>query len=153
MSAEVVFLPTAEDSEQAKDSSRVLAQALASYSDDDRVRMTIQSNSGISDELVLPGDIMNLLLTVLTQVSQGNAISLVPMHQEISTQQAADLLSVSRPHLVKLLEQNSIPFRKVGSHRRVKLTDVMTYRNTIDKERHKTLDELSGLSQDIGMDF
>ena len=153
MSAEVVFLPTAEDSEQAKDSSRVLAQALASYSDDDRVRMTIQSNSGISDELVLPGDIMNLLLTVLTQVSQGNAISLVLMHQEISTQQAADLLSVSRPHLVKLLEQNSIPFRKVGSHRRVKLTDVMTYRNTIDKERHKTLDELSGLSQDIGMDF
>ncbi len=150
MSAEVVFLPTAEDSEQAKDSSRVLAQALANYSDDDRVRMIIQGSSGTNDELVLPGDIMNLLLNVLTQVSQGNAISLVPMHQEISTQQAADLLSVSRPHLVKLLEQGNIPFRKVGSHRRVKLTDVMDYRGTVDKERSKTLDELSQLSQDIG---
>jgi len=153
MSAEVVFLPTAEDSKQAKDSSRVLAQALANYSDDDRVRMTIQGSSGTNDELVLPGDIMNLLLNVLTQVSQGNAISLVPMHQEISTQQAADLLSVSRPHLVKLLEQGNIPFRKVGSHRRVKLTDVMDYRGTVDKERNKTLDELSQLSQDMGMDF
>lgn len=153
MSAEVVFLPTAEDSEQAKDSSRVLAQALANYSDDDRVRMTIQGSSGTNDELVLPGDIMNLLLNVLTQVSQGNAISLMPMHQEISTQQAADLLSVSRPHLVKLLEQGNIPFRKVGSHRRVKLTDVMDYRGTVDKERNKTLDELSQLSQDMGMDF
>lgn len=152
MSAEVVFLPTAEDSEQAKDSSRVLAQALANYSDDDRVRMTIQGSSGTNDELVLPGDIMNLLLNVLTQVSQGNAISLVPMHQEISTQQAADLLSVSRPHLVKLLEQGNIPFRKVGSHRRVKLTDVIDYRGTVDKERNKTLDELSQLSQDMGMD-
>ena len=153
MSAEVVFLPTAEDSKQAKDSSRVLAQALANYSDDDRVRMTIQGSSGTNDELVLPGDIMNLLLHVLTQVSQGNAISLMPMHQEISTQQAADLLSVSRPHLVKLLEQGNIPFRKVGSHRRVKLTDVMDYRGTVDKERNKTLDELSQLSQDMGMDF
>jgi len=153
MSAEVVFLPTAEDSKQAKDSSRVLAQALANYSDDDRVRMTIQGSSGTNDELVLPGDIMNLLLNVLTQVSQGNAISLMPMHQEISTQQAADLLSVSRPHLVKLLEQGNIPFRKVGSHRRVKLTDVMDYRGTVDKERNKTLDELSQLSQDMGMDF
>jgi excisionase family DNA binding protein len=153
MSAEVVFLPTAEDSKQAKDSSRVLAQALANYSDDDRVRMTIQGSSGTNDELVLPGDIMSLLLNVLTQVSQGNAISLMPMHQEISTQQAADLLSVSRPHLVKLLEQGNIPFRKVGSHRRVKLTDVMDYRGTVDKERNKTLDELSQLSQDMGMDF
>jgi len=153
MSAEVVFLPTAEDSKQAKDSSRVLAQALANYSDDDRVRMTIQGSSGTNDELVLPGDIMNLLLNVLTQVSQGNAISLMPMHQEISTQQAADLLSVSRPHLVKLLEQGNIPFRKVGSHRRVKLTDVMDYRGTVDKERNRALDELSQLSQDMGMDF
>jgi excisionase family DNA binding protein len=146
-------LPTAEDGEQAKDSSRVLAQALANYSDDDRVRMTIQGSSGSSNELVLPGDIMNLMLTVLTQVSQGNAISLVPIHQEISTQQAAELLSVSRPHLVKLLEQGDIPYRKVGSHRRVKLTDVMDYRKQVDEARGKALDELSALSQDAGMDF
>jgi hypothetical protein len=85
MGAEVVFLPTTEDSEQAKDSSRILAQALANYSDDDRVRITIQGSSGGSNELVLPGDIMNLMLNVLTQVSQGNAFSLVPIHQEIST--------------------------------------------------------------------
>ncbi len=150
MDAEVVFLPTAEDSEQAKDSSRVLAQALSNYSDDDRVRMTIQDSSGSSNELVLTGDIMNLMLNVLTQVSQGNAISLVPIHQEVSTQQAAELLSVSRPHLVKLLEQGAIPFRKVGSHRRVKLTDVMDYRKQVDEARGKALDELAELSQELG---
>ena len=153
MGAEVVFLPTAEDSEQAKDSSRVLAQALSNYSDDDRVRMTIQGSSGSSNELVLPGDIMNLMLNVLTQVSQGNAISLVPIHQEVSTQQAAELLSVSRPHLVKLLEQGAIPFRKVGSHRRVKLTDVMDYRKQVDEARGKALDELAELSQELGPYF
>ncbi|MCY0964732.1 helix-turn-helix domain-containing protein [Parathalassolituus penaei] len=153
MSAEVVFLPTPEDSEQAKGSSRILAQALADYSADDRVRMTIQGSSGTSNELVLPGDIMNLLLNVLTQVSQGNAISLVPIHQEISTQQAAELLSVSRPHLVKLLEQGDIPFRKVGSHRRVRLVDVMSYRKQVDAARSQALDDLAELSQGIGMEF
>ncbi|WP_281347740.1 excisionase family DNA-binding protein [Marinobacter changyiensis] len=86
-------------------------------------------------------------------MSQGNAISLIPYHQEISTQDAGNLLNVSRPFLVRLLESGDIPFRKVGAHRRVKLQDVLSYKEQLDSQRHATLDELAQLSQDDGMGY
>ena len=86
-------------------------------------------------------------------MSRGNAISLIPYHQEISTQEAANLLNVSRPFLVGLLEQNKIPFRKVGAHRRLLLQDLLDYKELIEQSRSQTLDELARLSQDEGMGY
>ncbi|MAC22810.1 excisionase family DNA-binding protein, partial [Marinobacter sp.] len=115
MSAQkIVHLPTAAEVEQAKLSSRTLSK----YADVDRVQLSLRGSNGEADELVLPGHVLQILLDMLAEVSQGNAISLIPYHQEISTQDAANLLNVSRPFLVRLLEAGDIPFRKVGAHRR-----------------------------------
>ncbi|MAX54832.1 MAG: hypothetical protein CL537_04865 [Alcanivoracaceae bacterium] len=82
-----------------------------------------------------------------------NVMSLIPHHQEVSTQEAANLLNVSRPFLVGLLEKGEIPFRKVGSHRRVLLTDVLTYKETDARKRKQAQDELAKLSQEEDMGY
>lgn len=144
-----VRLPTPEQMEDAKASSRTLAK----YADTERVHLTLSGSNGESDELVLPGRVIKMLLTVLTEMSQGNAISLIPWHKELGTQEAASILNVSRPFLVALLEQGEIPHHKVGSHRRVRLEDVLAYKERIDDQRHDALDRLTGVSQDEGMGY
>ena len=115
--------------------------------------MSLRGSNGETDELVLPGHVIQILLGVLSEMSRGNAISLIPHHQELSTQEAANLLNVSRPYLIGLLEKGDIPFRKVGAHRRVLLTDVLTYKENVDQQRRETLAELTALSQDEGMGY
>jgi len=145
----VVHLPTPGEIEEAKVSSRTLAK----YADTDRVHMTLRGSNGESDELVLPGHVLQMLLTVLSEMSQGNAISLIPRHQELSTQEAASLLNVSRPFLVGLLEKGEIPHHKVGSHRRVRLEDVLAYKENVDRQRIDALDRLTELSQQEDMGY
>ncbi len=144
-----VHLPTPEDSRQAAESSRTLAK----YTNADRVQLSIRASNGESDDLILPGHVLQILLDVMSEMGKGNAISLVPHHQELGTQEAANLLNVSRPHLVTLLENGDIPFRKVGSHRRVLLTDVLTYRNNQHALRSDALDELASVSQQKNMGY
>lgn len=150
MSAQkIVHLPTQAEIEQAKISSRTLSK----YADVDRVQLSLRGCNGESDDLVLPGHVLQILLNVLSEMSKGNAISLIPHHQEVSTQEAANLLNVSRPFLVGLLEKGEIPFRKVGAHRRVLLTDVIAYREKTDQLRTQALDELAALSQEEDMGY
>lgn len=147
-SSNVVSLPTSQDVEEAKVSSRTLAK----YADADRVKLRIESQQE-TDELILPGPVMQLLLDILSEMSKGNAINLMPIHAELSTQDAANILNVSRPYLVKLLESDKIPFHKVGSHRRVYARDILEYKQSIDSDRSSTLDELTQLSQDLDMGY
>jgi excisionase family DNA binding protein len=150
MSAQkIVHLPTSAEVEQAKISSRTLSK----YANVERVQLSLLGSNGESDELVLPGHVLQMLLDVLSETSKGNAISLSPHHQEVSTQEAANLLNVSRPFLVGLLEKGEVPFRKVGAHRRVLLTDILAYREKTEQLRSKALDELVALSQDEGMGY
>jgi excisionase family DNA binding protein len=147
MSAQkLLHLPTPAEAEQAKVSSRTLSK----YADVDRVKLQLRGSNGESDDLILPGHVLQILLDVLSEMSKGNAISLIPIHREISTQEAAHLLNVSRPFLVGLLEKREIPFRKVGAHRRVLLADVLAYKEKTDKLRTQALDELAALSQEDG---
>jgi len=145
----VAHLPTPQDMEQAQESSRTLSK----YASADRVHLTLRGGNMESDELILPGHVVQILLNVLSEMSRGNAVSLIPIHQELSTQEAASLLNVSRPFLVGLLESNEIPFRKVGAHRRVLFRDVMAYKDAIDRKREKSLDELTAMSQQEDMGY
>ncbi len=145
----VVHLPTAQEAEEAKITSR----ALSKYVHNERLHLKIASNNNESEDLILPGYAINLLLTMLTEMSKGNAITVMPIHAELSTQETAELLNISRPHLVDLLEQGNIPFRKVGTHRRVLANDVFDYKQRIDEARFKALDELAAQAQELGMGY
>ena len=148
-SLNVIHLPTTEEAEEAKVSSR----ALSKYASNDRLNLKIILNGNETEDLILPGSAVNMLLEVLTEMSKGNAMTLMPINAELSTQQTAEVLNVSRPHLVNLLEQGEIAFRKVGTHRRVMAKDVFEYKQRIDSERLKTLDELATQTQECGMGY
>ncbi len=147
--SKIAHLPTPQEIEQAKQSSRTLSK----YANAERVQLSLRGSNGEADELILPGHVLQILLDVLAEMSKGNAISLLPTHQELSTQEAAALLNVSRPFLVGLLEKQEIPFRKVGSHRRVYLNDVLEYKERIDQQRSQALDQLAEISQKEPMGY
>jgi excisionase family DNA binding protein len=144
-----VITPTEADSEVAKASSERLAAHLG---DSERVQLQMTSGGKV-EELVLPSSALRLLVSVLAELGQGNAVTLTPIRAELTTQQAADLLNVSRPHLVKLLDEGTMPSRRVGSHRRVQLVDLLAYKRDVEAKRHEALDELAALSQDLDMGY
>lgn len=102
-------------------------------------------------EIRLPHSVLSVLVGVVHEMARGNAVRVMPIHAELTTQQAAELLNVSRPFLVGLLEQGDIEYRKVGTHRRVLLEDLLVYKDRRDRERLSALDELAREDQRQGL--
>jgi excisionase family DNA binding protein len=102
-------------------------------------------------EIRLPYSILRVLMEVVHEMARGNAVRVMPIHAELTTQQAAELLNVSRPFLVSLLEQGEIKYRKVGTHRRILLEDLLVYKDRRDRERLSALDELAKEDQRLGL--
>ena len=143
-----VVTPTKADAALAKESGRKLAAHLGETG----LRLEVRTGTE-SEELVLPPSALRLLVRLLAELGEGNAVTLTPLRAELTSQQAADLLNVSRPHLVKLLDEGTIPSRKVGTHRRVLLEEVLSYKKTFQARRQAALDELAALSQDLDMGY
>lgn len=99
----------------------------------------------------LPDAVYELLLRILDGMQQGKAISIVPVMQDLTTQQAANLLGVSRPFFVKLLESGTLSFHRTGTHRRVYLKDLMAYKEQRDQGRRKALDRMAKEAEDLGL--
>lgn len=101
----------------------------------------------------LPMGAVALLNDILQAMAAGRGITLIPESAELTTVQAAEVLNVSRPFLIKLLEENAIPYRKVGKHRRIRMEDVMMYKSRIDRERESVLDQLAAEAQEQNMGY
>ncbi|MFN9460694.1 MAG: excisionase family DNA-binding protein [Acidobacteriota bacterium] len=92
-------------------------------------------------------------MEILEAMAAGRGVTLVPENAELTTVQAADVLNVSRPFLIKLLEENALPHRKVGKHRRIRMEDVMAHKSRIDRDREAVLDQLAREAQEQGMGY
>ena len=101
-------------------------------------------------ELNLPEPVHQLLERIVEMLARGLAVTLVPVDKLLTTQQAADLLNVSRQYLIRLLEDGKLPFSKVGTHRRLKIEDVLKYKNRRDSDRRGKLAELTQLTEEAG---
>jgi excisionase family DNA binding protein len=141
--------PSAADTKLAQESSRKLAKLLGTKKKKTELQLRIQSDSA-EETVAVPVSAFRLLTDILTEMAQGNAVTLIPVHAELTTQQAADLLNVSRPYLIDLIEKGLLPHRKVGTHRRVLFQDLMAYKQKTDAARLKALEELSALDQELG---
>jgi excisionase family DNA binding protein len=103
------------------------------------------------ERLPLPKSVYTVLSAVLREMAKGNAVAVVPVHHELTTQEAADLLNVSRPFLVSLLERQEMPYAMVGTHRRIRFADLMEYRKRRDETRSAALARLAEESAKLGL--
>jgi excisionase family DNA binding protein len=143
--------PSESDALLARESSRRLATH--KFGKRSSVRLQLLADGEEGETVEVPASAVHLFLHLLTEMSQGNAVTLIPTHAELTTQQAADLLNVSRPYVVKLLEEGKIPCRNVGKYRRVRFDDLMAYKRKDDEARAKILDQLTAEAQELGMGY
>lgn len=143
--------PSDADVLLALESSRVLSEQKLGPRSSVRVRVMTDGDKG--ETLTVPTSAVRLFLHLLTEMARGNAVTLIPTHAELTTQQAADLLNVSRPYMVKLLDEGKLPSRTVGKFRRVRFDDLMAYKNRDDEARLKVLDQLTAEAQELGMGY
>ena len=143
--------PTEADTRLAEESSRRLAPLLGKRRRS--LRLSVQADDEVEQSVAIPVPAFRLLTDILTQMAQGNAVTLMPVHAELTTQQAADLLNVSRPFLIRLIEEGRIPYRRVGTHRRIRCDDLMDYKRRVDQDRLRVLEGLAAEAQKHGMGY
>jgi excisionase family DNA binding protein len=143
--------PTTVNARQARESLEPLSEVLTSGRSDVRIR--IQNDADVGPEITVPASALRMLKEILAEMAQGHAVALLPVHAELTTQQAADVLNVSRPYLIGLLEDRKIPFRRVGQHRRIRLDDLLAYQRKDDEQRRRVADELTADAQELGMGY
>lgn len=152
MQTSSVKLPSAKATEEAKVALRELS-ALLHRKAASRTVQVRPDGEGKPVSVTVPREAFELFLEVLGQMANGNAVTIVPVHAELTTQQAADLLNVSRPFLIGLLDEGRIPFRLVGTHRRVKVADLVAYKQKDEAERQAVLDELTAEAEKHGLGY
>ncbi|OXI85306.1 DNA-binding protein [Burkholderia sp. AU31652] len=146
-----VILPVEREMQAAVEGQRILAAYLATRTDTQRIQIFDDENR--AHQVELPTSALRLLVDILEELADGNAVKVVPVHAELTTQEAADLLNVSRPHLIKLLESNALPYHRTGKHRRVRFSDLMHYKAERDQASADAMDELSRQAQELRMGY
>jgi excisionase family DNA binding protein len=144
-----VALPEPAVAQAAAQASRALARLV--HGEAAPVRIRLIGPGGNDEEVSLPALAVGLLRGALSELARGNAVTLMPIHAELTTQEAADLLNVSRPFLVKLLENGTIAFHMVGTHRRILAADVLRYRSQQRQRSSEALDEIGNIDRELGL--
>lgn len=141
-------LPSEADAVLAKETSRMLASHIR---DSDPIELKIPDLPSAEGTLRLPVSAVRLLVRILEEMARGNAVTLIPVHAELTTQEAAEMLNISRPSLIQLLDEGKIDYRRVGTHRRVRFEGLMKYKRGAQAARKAALEELAASDQEIGI--
>jgi excisionase family DNA binding protein len=142
--------PTDQDTEIARTSSEALAPLLQENGTSEaHIRFVAQGQPGA--EIVLPHSAVRILFSALQEMAKGHSVTLLPVDTELTTQQAAELMRVSRPSLIKMLDERKLPYRKIGAHRRVRYDDVLHYLETERARRRKVMEELVAETESLGL--
>ena len=144
-------LPSAEEAALAKVCSRELSAILSTRAESQTLLLT--DPSATQHQVEIPSNALRLLVDVLTELGEGNTVKLIPVHAELTTQEAADMLNVSRPTFIKILDDKLIPFSRTGNRRKVKFADVQTYKDALERKRLSALEELSEMDQALGFGY
>lgn len=140
-------LPSETEAILAKETSRVLASRVLP-AEPLRLRLLDDPAKGTIE---VPASAVRMLIRILEEMARGNAVTLIPVHAELTTQEAADMLNISRPSLIQLLDEGKIEFRRVGTHRRVRFESLMAYKRRADTDRRAVLAELAAYDQELGI--
>lgn len=141
-------MPTQLDETQ-QETARQLLGVLRRPTPSGRVSLVSPGESPTTIEL--PAEVYRLLLDILSHLADGDAVTVAPIHAEVTTQQAAELLNVSRPYLIKILDQDELPYHRVGNRRKLALRDVLAYRRQLIAQHKERVDEHLRDSDDLGL--
>lgn len=139
-------LPSADERAAANQLRSILA---AQATGEGEQKLTLLREAGKTAEVILTSGLSSLLMEVLRHIGRGDAVTLVPVSQMLTTQQAADILNVSRPFLISLLEKGDIRYVLVGRHRRIKAVELFAYKRRRDEERAAALSSLAASDADL----
>ena len=140
-------------SEADRVAAQVAGRALAKLNGRGCVRVEATADQGEHQTFILPATAVRLLTNMLAHLAEGRTVAVMPDDAELTTKQAADMLNVSRPHLVKLVDEERIPHRLVGTHRRILLRDLLAYRQGHIKAATAAMDALTAQAQELGMGY
>jgi excisionase family DNA binding protein len=141
-------LPSEADAVLAKETSRVLASHIRNG---DPMELRILDDPSPDGMVKLPLSAARMLVRILEEMARGNAVTLIPVHAELTTQEAAEMLNISRPSLIQLLDEGKIDYRRVGTHRRVRFEGLMKYKRAAETARRAALEELAAYDQELGI--
>lgn len=144
------MIPKKHDIDLASKSRKELAAVLPKKDKDFHMFVKVKHEDR---QITLPFSAITMLLEILTQMAEGNAITLIPIHAELTTQEAANLLNISRPYLIKLLDNKKIRFHKVGTHRRILFADLLAFKDQSMKEGNNALESLVRQAQELDLGY
>ncbi|MGO8674126.1 MAG: helix-turn-helix domain-containing protein [Capsulimonadaceae bacterium] len=150
MIATPAFGPTAEDSMIARESSAALAPLLLGNTGS-LPHIRIRTSNNTEADIPLPSSVLGVLLDALEEMAKGNAVIVSPQQAELTTQQAADMMRISRPSLIKMLDEGKLPYRKVGAHRRIRRDDVVRTIAVEHARRVSVMEELVAETERLGL--
>jgi excisionase family DNA binding protein len=144
-------LPSAEEIALAKLGSQELSAVIESSGEAQLINVV--DKEGNTHEVTVPASALKMMIEVLTQLGEGNSVSITPVHAELTTQEGADMLNMSRPTFIKLLNAGDIPYTRTGNRRKVPFVSVMEYKQSLENQRLDALAQLSELDQDMNMGY